>query len=324
MKMSSKSVIIFLLSMQAFAASALAGNEGPAGMPLPHVPPMLLFRNSGPVVPHPHTTDVIIDVMGQMSASHGNTTVYLGSLSMDSVKTLQGKIDQLGTLDIQDRNAGAPSCVGSGPVTYTAYGKGGVDGNILLGKDMGCHAYRSYNGDAGQMINLLSGLAPLAYELLGELEQNPDADRLSSVPASGAEKALLDYTFNVGFSPEPMNGHFQILLDGTIQDHRVYMRRMDPSAPKDVLVSFGSFSPFVIAHLSLKIDALPSVEPIDLQAGQPMCMDAPFLSYHGQRSSGVNQTLGEQRGCHSIRMPEHQGDSLIKLIDGLFTLSSYR
>ncbi len=307
-----------LISMQLLAATAFAGNEGPAGMPMPRpAKAILTFHNGGAVVPNPVTTDLVVLDSGVVSAAlSSGLSVTVATLSLETIASLAAKIEKLGVLDVVDPQPRAPMCPGSFGATYTATNAAGEA--VLLGRDYGCHRSRSYNSDANNMIKLLKGFSSLSYQLLGKLQSNPDADHVE-IPASALP--LLEYVVGVAFSPEPMKDEFQILRDGTIQDHRVYQRRMDPNAPREVLKQYGTLSPFAVDHLMGRVDALPLAALIDLQQGQPVCMDAPFLGYNGYHSNGLKQSIGEMRACHSLRMPGHESDVLIDLLDAMYALT---
>ena len=168
--------------------------------------------------------------------------------------------------------------------------------------------------------NIRTLAAALLFTIAGSaLAGNSSTGGVPSRPIDWNQEVKFLITHNAGFSPHPMNTVITISGNGRVTsvttnlDGSVVSRRSVAVLATSVIAR--------MADLGRQLDG----QMIDENAGEPMCTDAPSMSYSfvESRANGGQQTAFFRRsGCHDFSDQSGAAYQLRQVLDGLDQISN--
>jgi hypothetical protein len=142
------------------SSNAFAGNEGPAGNPLPHPGPRVIAQvlHEGAVVPRPVQNGIRILSTGEVVRFDGDSARVIARLEPETVATIVSEIDSLSDPgQLVDQNPRAPMCVGALPIDDQVTQSNGT--TLMLQREISCHTWSpaTYDGIADELARMLVG-----------------------------------------------------------------------------------------------------------------------------------------------------------------------
>lgn len=113
------------------------------------------------------------------------------------------------------------------------------------------------------------------------------------------------------------NGDFTTLTINSLGEVDFYKGdRVHPQTVKMI----AKLSAEGLGNLYAQVKALKAQDLVDYNPG-PECMDAPTTTYLVKQNGSKEIKLAQEFGCHMHGFADHSGENIVKLLDGLATIS---
>jgi hypothetical protein len=135
--------------------------------------------------------------------------------------------------------------------------------------------------------------------------------------SSLAPAILVRLDQNSGFAPVPSSKTLYIDVTG-----RVLLTVKQFNNSEAATVNLAQLSQEALVNLKALVTGLASQKGklVDLNNGEPMCMDAPSSSL-SVSANGKNMVVRRLEGCHTISLQDYRAEQLSQLMEGLESLA---
>jgi hypothetical protein len=140
---------------------------------------------------------------------------------------------------------------------------------------------------------------------------------LFSSTALAGNGALLQYTYNPGFEPQPVKRQLTVQHDG-----QVVYDTQDFRGGKTTHALVAHLMPDRVKALETVVAKINAADLVDLDAGEALCTDTPTPVYSVQNSRGEEVVISRHASCHRYEMPNSvEAEQLKNLLTALTDLA---